>query len=144
LQDIPITYSNIDIYVILFYYLPIRQRVGASVKAFANGFVYAFRGVGMAAKGRNMRVHVGAAIAVVLLGLRCGITAEQWTVIVLCIGSVSSAEALNTAIEELCDFATTDKVEPIRRIKDMAAGAVLLCATASAVIATVIFIPYIF
>lgn len=123
-------------------YLSVPRREGAFVKTFAMGFVYAFRGVGMAAKGRNMRVHFGAAIVVSLFGLYFGITANQWMVIILCIGCVIAAEAMNTAIEVLCDFVTTDKVEAIRRVKDMAAGSVLVLAIASAVVAVITFIPY--
>ncbi len=114
------------------------------MKAFAKGFVYAFRGVGLAAKGRNMRVHFVAAVMVVVLGFICSITANQWMVIIICVGLVIAAEAMNTAVEQLCDLVTTDKVEPISIIKDMAAGAVLISATASALVAAVIFIPYIF
>lgn len=114
------------------------------MKAFVRGFVFAFNGIGIAVKGRNMRVHLVAATAVFALGFYVGLTASQWTTIVICIGLVISAEAMNTAVEELCNFITVEKNESIRKTKDIAAGAVLVVAIASAVVAAIIFTPHFF
>ena len=48
--------------------------------------------------------------------------------LVLAIGAVMAAEALNTAVEKLCDFAQKNQNRYIRFVKDVAAGAVLLSA----------------
>ncbi|MFT6197739.1 MAG: diacylglycerol kinase (ATP) [Nonlabens sp.] len=52
-------------------------------------------------------------------------------------------EAMNTAAEAIADFIHPDFHEKIGRIKDIAAGAVLITAFAAAVIGLIIYIPYI-
>lgn len=64
-----------------------------------------------------------------------------WIVICLCIGLVLSAEAVNSAIEALADRVSPAYDEAIKRTKDLAAGAVLLLAIASAVVGLIIFLP---
>lgn len=105
-------------------------------------FVYAFRGIGLLVRNEhNARIHLVAAVAVVAAGFLLGITASEWTVIVLVIGAVLAAEAFNSALEALCDLVSPGYHESIKKAKDLAAGAVLLVAIAAAVIGSVIFIP---
>ena len=66
---------------------------------------------------------------------------RAWIVICLCIGLVLSAEAVNSAIEALADRVSPAYDEAIKRTKDLAAGAVLLLAIASAVVGLIIFLP---
>ena len=54
------------------------------------------------------------------------------------IATVLSGEAVNTAIETLCDRISKENEEKIKRIKDLAAGAVLIKAVAA--IAAAIFL----
>ena len=68
-------------------------------------------------------------------------TIMEWIVICLCIGLVLSAEAVNSAIEALADRVSPAYDEAIKRTKDLAAGAVLLLAIASAVVGLIIFLP---
>ena len=62
---------------------------------------------------------------------------------IFCIGLVLSAEGLNTAIEYLCNVVSPERNEAIGRVKDVAAGSVLICAIAAAIIGMIIFITYI-
>ena len=64
--------------------------------------------------------------------------------IILCIGIVLSLEIVNTSIEKLCNFLTTDFHPSIKIIKDVSAGAVLLFSLVSIVVACIIFLPKIF
>ena len=57
---------------------------------------------------------------------------------------VLSLEAMNSAIEQVCNEITTERKESIRIIKDMAAGAVLISAIIAIVIAGLIFSKYLF
>ena len=67
----------------------------------------------------------------------------EWIAIIICIGVVIAAEAFNTAIERLVNL-TSPEWNPIAgEAKDIAAGAVLICAVAAAIVGLVIFIPYI-
>jgi diacylglycerol kinase (ATP) len=67
--------------------------------------------------------------------------ASSWAWIVLAIGSVWTAEALNTAFEFLTDVASPDFHPLAEKAKDVAAGAVLLAAIGAAVIGALVFWP---
>ena len=57
---------------------------------------------------------------------------------VLCIGMVLSAEAMNTAVEQLADALHPEHAERIRLVKDVVAGAVLITAIVSVVVAVLV------
>ena len=96
-------------------------------------FGYAWQGIlSCVGKEQNLSFHLIATVIVIIAGFVLGITRSEWTVIILCIGIVIAAELFNTAIEKLVDL-----VSP-----DIAAGAVLVCAVAAAIIGLIIFIPY--
>jgi len=82
----------------------------------------------------HARAHVAAATAVVGLGLWLRLSPMQWSLIWGAIGLVWVAEALNTAIERLCDAVHPEAHPLIGRAKDAAAGAVLLASAAAAAI----------
>ena len=110
---------------------------------FLTGFKFACDGARYLFRSQlNARVHLAIALAVVLAGFLFGITATEWCLIVLCIALVFAAEALNTAIEALADATHPEQHPLIGRAKDVAAAAVLICATGSAVIGAIIFLPY--
>ena len=106
-------------------------------------FGYAFSGVGeLLRTQRNARIHVGITLAVLLAGWWLGITRSEWLVVVLLIGAVLCAEALNSAIETVVDLASPQLHPLAGRAKDLAAGGVLLLAIAAAVAGAIIFVPY--
>lgn len=103
-------------------------------------FKFAFAGIGRTIMGeRSMRIHLTFALYVVIAGFVCGISAAEWTAVIICIGAVTALECLNTALENLCDGLCPEKNEGVRRCKDAAAGAVLCAAAASAVVGGIIF-----
>jgi diacylglycerol kinase len=108
-------------------------------------FGFAARGIWIARTGRNLRIHLVVAAAVVFLVIGYGLTGSQLGLVIASITTVISAELLNTAIERLCDFVAELHgigIDPrIRDIKDLAAGAVLLVATGAAVIGVITFGP---
>ena len=107
-------------------------------------FVYAFQGLGsFLKKEHNAWIHCTAIVVVVTAGLHYHITATEWCIVLLCFGLVLSAEAFNTAIERLVNLVSPDFHPIAGDVKDVAAGAVLICAIASAIIGCIIFIPYI-
>jgi diacylglycerol kinase len=61
--------------------------------------------------------------------------------IVLSIGLVISAEAMNSAIENIADFISPERNDAIKRIKDLAAAAVLICALTAVVVGLMVFLP---
>ena len=76
------------------------------------------------------------AIAVVAVGLALRLDLYDWGWIILAIALVWSAEALNTAIEQVYNRISPDTDPIIKAAKDVAAGAVLIAAVAAALIGT--------
>lgn len=108
-------------------------------------FQYAFNGLRVLFyEEANARIHLVAAIAVILLGLLLKITAPEWLIILFCIALVFICEIINTAIENLCDFISPEKHELIKKTKDLAAAAVLIAAVFSVVVGLIIFLPKVF
>ena len=91
-----------------------------------------------------MRFHVVAACVVIILSSFFKISPLEWCVLLLCIGSVISAELINTAIETNVDISAPEYNEKAGLAKDLAAAAVLLTCTISVIIGLIIFFPKIF
>ena len=103
-------------------------------------FADALRGILSAIKGeRNMRVHITAAAYVILFGLIVKLSCTEWICAIFCIGLVIGAEMINTAVERLCDALHPEFSEKIGKVKDVAAGAVLVFAFAAAAVGCGIF-----
>ena len=88
----------------------------------------------------HMRFHFVAAFFVLLFAYISEMDYTQWAVLILTIGTVFAAELINTAIEEVCDLYSTEHNPLIGKIKDIAAGAVLVASIAAAGVAVFMFI----
>jgi diacylglycerol kinase (ATP) len=100
-----------------------------------DGLIYVLR------TQRNMRIHFALAGLVLALSLALAVTGTEFTILVLAITMVISAELINTAIEAVIDVTTTS-FDPVAKIaKDVAAAAVLVTALTSTIIAYIIFYP---
>ncbi|MFZ5704027.1 MAG: diacylglycerol kinase family protein [Pseudomonadota bacterium] len=98
-------------------------------------FVYAVHGLrSLVRTEHNAQLHLAASAAVIATGFLLKISVDDWRWIALAITLVWIAEAFNTAIEELCDRVTTEFDPTIGRVKDLAAGGVLLASIGSAII----------
>jgi diacylglycerol kinase (ATP) len=91
----------------------------------------------------NARIHAVAAIMAIAAGWCFGITRVEWCAVVLAIGMVLAAEAVNTAIEAVVDLASPELHPLAGRAKDVAAGAVLIAAAAAAVVGFLVFGPHV-
>jgi len=112
------------------------------MKKFFRSVTYAATGIKDALRKRgNILIHLFIAIITIFLGLLLGLKSIEWSIITICIGIVISAEIKNTAIENMVDMISLEKREQSRKIKDMAAGSVLVNAIASAIVGLIIFIP---
>lgn len=110
------------------------------MKDFCRSFVHALAGVGFTIKTeRNMRVHLCFAFYIILAGFVTGLAASEWAAVLLCIGAVTAAECVNTALERLCDTVHPDRSEGIKAAKDASAAAVLFVALAAAAVGCCIF-----
>lgn len=98
-----------------------------------HSFRCAFRGVWLClCSERNMRIHALACGYVLFFAVKMGIAWGELALLLLAVGMVTAAEALNTAIEKLCDFVQPQQDRRIGVVKDMAAGGVALSAAFAA------------
>lgn len=106
-------------------------------------FGYAWEGIVFMLKTQhNAWLHGVASIFVVSAGFYCHLKIEDWRWIVVAIAMVWMAEAFNTAVEYVCDVVSPSYSEAVKHAKDIAAGAVLICAMNAFVIGILVFIPY--
>ena len=104
-------------------------------------FACAFRGISSLLKSEvHARIHLAATVAVLFLGWWCEITSTEWIAVILSIGLVWVAEALNTAIEYVADLAHPDEHPEVKKLKDLAAAAVLFASIAALVVSLIVFL----
>lgn len=116
-----------------------------SLQRLFKSFTYAINGLKILIKEeQNYLIHLTAATAVIVAGFVCKIQALEWIVLILSIQIVLSLETINTTIENLADFITTERSPAIMRIKDLAAAGVLIAAITAATIGLIIFMPKFF
>ena len=106
---------------------------GFTLRKRLRSFRYAGHGIRDLFREDNARIHAVVAVAVIATGMWLGLSFTEWAVI--------AAEAVNTALESLCDLVSPGFDEHIRRAKDLAAGAVLLLAIASIAVGLFILLP---
>lgn len=103
-------------------------------------FGYAFQGLWRCINyERNMRIHIVAALYVLVFSLFFDLTAVQYGVLFVLIGLVMALELINTALEAAGNAITTKRDPNIKILKDTAAGAVLIFAIAALAVAAVFF-----
>ena len=102
---------------------------------------HALRGIKVLLRQPNARIHALAACGVVALGSWLKISASEWLALVLAMGLVMGAEALNTALELAVDLAEPEWHAWARDAKDVAAAGVLICSLAALVVGLVVFGP---
>ena len=106
-------------------------------------FSYAFQGIIFMLKTQhNAWLHFIATLMVTGLGLYFPVKTDDWRWLIVAIVMVWVAEAFNTAVEYVCDVVSPGYSEVVKHAKDIAAGAVLICAFGAALIGVVTFWPY--
>jgi len=113
----------------------IRMRKAESIK-------YALKGISIAFREEfNFRTQITLGAMAFALGAYLRISETEWLFIIGASGLVLTAEALNTSLEELCDMLRSTHDPHVAKIKDLAAGAVLLASAAALLIGLIIFLP---
>lgn len=88
---------------------------------------------------RNLRIHLVVACYMAFFATFYDFGAVQYAVLLVAIALVIAAEMLNTAIEALTDRFTPSFDHTARIAKDVAAGAVLICAIFSVFVGFLLF-----
>ena len=78
---------------------------------------------------KSFRYYVFILVATIILNLLLQLPLLCILVNIICALLVFAAECLNTAIEKICDYLTTDYSAQIKFIKDIAASGVLCCGS---------------
>lgn len=126
--------------------IPEPMQRGYSWHVAANLFVsfqYAWAGISYAFRTqRNFKIHVIVGIAVLSLSLVLGLPPVEIAVLGLTVGAVMALELINTALESVVDLTVKQTYHELAKIaKDCAAGAVLISALVSVVVAASLLLP---
>jgi diacylglycerol kinase (ATP) len=88
---------------------------------------------------RNMRLHLVAAVVVLVAAIWIGVSKLELIALLLAISFVFIAEMINSALEQAIDVATTS-FDPLAKLaKDVAAGAVLIATVNAIAIGYLVF-----
>lgn len=105
-------------------------------------FKYALTGIKSCFKSEpNFRIHSLLAMIALLISALIKISTIEWVAVCFCIAFVIAMEMVNTSIEKLCDIIHKEKHIGIKKVKDIAAGAVLISAIFSLATGSIIFLP---
>jgi diacylglycerol kinase (ATP) len=111
-------------------------------KKFIKSFTHAFHGIVFLFNSQvNARIELIITGIVIIAGILFRISISEWLIILLCITLVLSLEGINTAIEIFADKLHPDFDKEIGKVKDVAAGAVLIASIVAAIIGFIIFVP---
>jgi diacylglycerol kinase len=113
------------------------------MKNFLYGFLYAMTGIATAIREqRNLKVQLAIAVAVIVAGVYFQVTAPEWCILLLTIALVIGMEMMNSAIEDLVNLVTREHHPLAGKVKDIAAGAVLVMAIVAVVVGGIVFWKY--
>ncbi len=102
----------------------------------------ALNGIALAAESeRSFRIHTLAMVVVTVLGWYLELAMLEWGLLFLTYAVMMGLELLNSAMESFADFMHPDEHPAVKRVKDIAAGAVQVAAIFSIAIAIVLFGP---
>lgn len=114
-----------------------------TIRQFISSLRYALIGiVCLFRENRNARFELTIAILTICASIAFRITVSEWLIILVCIGMVLSAEGINSSIEKLADKLHPDFAPEIGKVKDLAAGSVLILSFVAAIVGFIIFAPY--
>ena len=121
------------------------MHMGKSRQAFGRAFVVAFKGLGFALRNeRNVQLHFASTILVYALAFYVKVSRIDLLWLSSAIALVWVTELLNTAIEQLTNLVHPEHHPVAGRVKDLAAGAVLLASLYGIAVAILVFYPYFF
>lgn len=105
---------------------------------------YALRGLLLLIRDEaSFRIQLAGGLCIVLIGLLLHIRTADWIIVIILIGIVLALEAMNTAVEELCDHVTPEEHPKIGIVKDLAAAASAIFRITAIIVLVLVFLPYV-
>ncbi|HVE61575.1 MAG TPA: diacylglycerol kinase family protein [Chitinophagaceae bacterium] len=115
---------------------------GFSLQARIKSFSYSFAGIKQLLRyEHNARIHIAFTVFTVMLCFVFNLRGMEIIALTIVIAMVWMAELFNTCLEKTIDFISVEKLPALKRIKDMAAAAVLISAICAVITGCIIFIP---
>ncbi|MDD5438489.1 MAG: diacylglycerol kinase family protein [Patescibacteria group bacterium] len=109
-----------------------------------SSFVHAWQGLLLAFKHeQSFRIQIVGALVVFILILLLPLERWERSLLILAAGAVLVLELLNSVVERFVDMVKPRIHEYAKEIKDLAAAAVFVMACTAAILALIIFWPYI-
>lgn len=97
-------------------------------KTFIDSIICAFRGLYYAIRSeKNFLYYIIIDLIFLIVNVWLGVSTYIWILYILSSFTVYAMECVNTSIEHICDMLSKEEHIEIKRIKDMAAAAVLVC-----------------
>nr|MBI5455981.1 diacylglycerol kinase family protein [Candidatus Levybacteria bacterium] len=115
-----------------------------SLNKLHNSFKFALEGISISInENQNIKIHLIAAIFVVIFALLLGLTRYEFFAVGVLIVLVISAEMINSTIEEVVNLLVNEHRKEAKIAKDVSAGMVLLVSIFALIVGLFIFIPHI-
>ena len=106
------------------------------------GAMIAFKGAYLFIRTEaSAKVQFSLVLLFIAAGFYMDISREEWIWQIIAAAMVLTTEAMNTAIEKICDFVHEDYHERIGFIKDISSGAVWFAAMGAVAILAMIYLP---
>ncbi|MGV3609993.1 MAG: diacylglycerol kinase family protein [Fluviicola sp.] len=113
-----------------------------SISERLKSFKYAFEGLRtLFMEEHNARIHAIGAVLAIVLGFALKVSLNEWIALVIVMGLVFICELFNTSLEALANFVSPEKHPQIKKVKDLAAAAVLMSAFSALITGIIIFTP---
>ena len=112
-------------------------------QSFSNTFKNARKGMRLTMKSeRNIRVHLAVGALALIFAFYLGFSYVKFSILIMAISMVISAEMLNSAIEFSLDAIFHNRYSRmVGMAKDIAAGAVLLVTLNAILVGCILFVP---
>ncbi|MGI6031066.1 MAG: diacylglycerol kinase family protein [Eubacteriales bacterium] len=102
------------------------------MRSLLRSFQYALKGIQATMNGeRNFRIHLTAMVYVLFFSRFYQLDVSQYALLLVVFAVMLSAEMMNTAVEELVNREFEGYHPMAKKAKDIAAGAVMVCAMAA-------------
>ncbi len=123
--------------------IPRKAGSAFSIVGRVQSFRFAGRGLAfMLRTQHNAWIHLAITVGVGCCGWRLQISAADWRWLAVAVVLVWFAETINTAFEYVCDVVSPEFHRSVEKAKDIAAGAVLICAGGAVLLGALTLWPY--